>query len=157
MRSQMASARVASPIFWCHPPTSNCEQNIVEAFLQRASVSSSKSLASLSLSGQSNHSSRIKSLACRYRRRKFFVSGFTYLLRMTLRFCQTDKEKSSKSFSDLLLSLAADGRWIFSFESSGQVGPMMDSTINSCFPFKALCIFSISLDDYFFHNQSMYL
>ncbi len=92
-----------------------------------------------------------------YRRRKFFVSGFTYLLRMTLRFCQTDKEKSSKSFSDLLLSLAADGRWIFSFESSGQVGPMMDSTINSCFPFKALCIFSISLDDYFFHNQSMYL
>nr|AMP54791.1 hypothetical protein [uncultured bacterium]AMP55039.1 hypothetical protein [uncultured bacterium] len=75
---------------------------------------------------------------------------------MTLRFCQTDKEKSSKSFSDLLLSLAADGRWIFSFESSGQVGPMMDSTINSCFPFKALCIFSISLDDYFFHNQSMY-
>jgi hypothetical protein len=56
---------------------------------------------------------------------------------MTLRFCQTDKEKSSKSFSDLLLSLAADGRWIFSFESSGQVGPMMDSTINSCFPFKA--------------------
>jgi len=26
---------------------------------------------------------------------------------MTLRFCQTDKEKSSKSFSDLLLSLAA--------------------------------------------------
>ena len=66
-------------------------------------------------------------------------------------------EKSSKSFSDLLLSLAADGRWIFSFESSGQVGPMMDSTINSCFPFKALCIFSISLDDYFFHNQSMYL
>ena len=49
-----------------------------------------------------------------------------------------------------------EGR-IFSFESSGQVGPMMDSTINSCFPFKALCIFSISLDDYFFHNQSMYL
>ena len=71
--------------------------------------------------------------------------------------CQTDNKKSSKSFSDLLLSLAADGRWIFSFESSGQVGPMMDSTINSCFPFKALCIFSISLDDYFFHNQSMYL
>ena len=87
----------------------------------------------------------------------FLVSGFTYLLRMTLRFCQTDKEKSSKSFSDLLLSLAADGRWIFSFESSGQVGPMMDSTINSCFPFKALCIFLFLLMIIFFIiNQCTY-
>ncbi|MFQ6987127.1 MAG: hypothetical protein ACLRUL_10825 [Clostridia bacterium] len=34
-------------------------------------------------------------------------SGFTYLLRVTLRFCQMDNKKSSKSFSDLLLSLAA--------------------------------------------------
>ena len=106
---------------------------------------------------KNNHQEKYRKCRFGYRRRKFFVSGFTYLLRVTLRFCQTDKEKSSKSFSDLLLSLAADGRWIFSFESSGQVGPMMDSTINSCFPFKALCIFSISLDEYFFHNQSIYL
>ena len=34
-------------------------------------------------------------------------SGFTYLLRVSLRFCQMDNKKSSKSFSDLLLSLAA--------------------------------------------------
>ena len=32
-------------------------------------------------------------------------------------------KKSSKSFSDLLLSLAAGGRLIFSFESSGQGAP----------------------------------
>ncbi len=50
-------------------------------------------------------------------------SGFTYLLRVSLRFCQMDNKKSSKSFSDLLLSLAAGGRLIFSFESSGQGAP----------------------------------
>jgi len=33
------------------------------------------------------------------------------------------QQKSSKSFSDLLLSLAAGGRRLFSFESSGQGGP----------------------------------
>ena len=88
---------------------------------------------------------------------KIFVSGFTYLLRMTLRFCQTDKEKSSKSFSDLLLSLAADGRWIFSFESSGQVGPMMDSTINSCFPLRHCAFFLFLLMIIFFIiNQCTY-
>ena len=32
----------------------------------------------------------------------------------------TGQQKSSKSFSDLLLSLAAGGRLVFSFESSGQ-------------------------------------
>ena len=35
----------------------------------------------------------------------------------------TGQQKSSKSFSDLLLSLAAGGRLIFSFESSGQGAP----------------------------------
>ena len=35
----------------------------------------------------------------------------------------TGQQKSSKSFSDLLLSLAAGGRRLFSFESSGQGGP----------------------------------
>jgi len=35
----------------------------------------------------------------------------------------TRHKKSSKSFSDLLLSLAAGGRLIFSFESSGQGAP----------------------------------
>ena len=30
--------------------------------------------------------------------------------------CQIDNKKSSKSFSDLLLSLAAGGRLVFSFE-----------------------------------------
>ena len=30
--------------------------------------------------------------------------------------CQTDNKKSSKSFSDLLLSLAAGGRLVFCFE-----------------------------------------
>ena len=39
---------------------------------------------------------------------------------------RTGNKKSSKSFSDLLLSLAADGRLVFSFESSGQVAPMME-------------------------------
>ena len=53
-------------------------------------------------------------------------SGFTYLLRVTLRFCQMDNKKSSKSFSDLLLSLTAGERLVFSFESSGQVAPMME-------------------------------
>ena len=33
-------------------------------------------------------------------------------------------KKSSKSFSDLLLSLAAGGRLVFSFESSVQAGPI---------------------------------
>ena len=37
--------------------------------------------------------------------------------------CQIDNKKSSKSFSDLLLSLTAGGRRLFSFESSGQGGP----------------------------------
>ena len=39
------------------------------------------------------------------------------------------QQKSSKSFLDLLLSLAAGGRPVFSFESSGPIGPMMDSLI----------------------------
>ena len=38
--------------------------------------------------------------------------------------CQIDNKKSSKSFSDLLLSLAAGGRLVFSFESSGHGGPI---------------------------------
>ena len=44
------------------------------------------------------------------------------------RFCQMDTKKSSKSFSDLLLSLAAGGRLIFSFESSGQGAPKIKKT-----------------------------
>ena len=34
---------------------------------------------------------------------------------------EPDNKKSSKSFSDLLLSLAAGGRLVFSFEGSGRV------------------------------------
>ena len=38
-------------------------------------------------------------------------SGFIYLLRVRLRFCQMGNKKGSKSFSDLLLSLAAGSGW----------------------------------------------
>jgi len=38
---------------------------------------------------------------------------------------EPDNKKSSKSFSDLLLSLAAGGRLVFSFENSSKVSPMM--------------------------------
>ena len=46
-------------------------------------------------------------------------SGFTYLLRVSLRFCQMDNKKSSKSFSDLLLHVPLRGGWIFSFYAIG--------------------------------------
>ena len=36
------------------------------------------------------------------------------------------KQKAANLFQDLLLSLAAGGRQVFSFESSGQVAPMME-------------------------------
>ena len=75
------------------------------------------------------HSLHHRVLKFAKRDRQLF-SGFIYLLRVTLRFCQMNNKKSSKSFSDLLLSLAAGGRLVFSFESSSQVDPMMDSTIN---------------------------
>ena len=68
------------------------------------------------------------------------------------------KEKAGNLSQDFLPDGAADRRLLFSFESSGQVGPKMDRTINRIFPFKAYTfLFAISLDDYFFHNQSMYL
>ena len=82
---------------------------------------------SLATGGAENfpfHSLHHRVLKFAKRGRQLF-SGFTYLLRVTLRFCQMDNKKSSKSFSDLLLSLAAGGRLVFSFESSGQVGPKM--------------------------------
>ena len=66
MRSQMASASVGSPIFWCQPPTSNCEQKMVDAFLHLPSAISSRSRASGSLSGYNSHSSRIRSFICLY-------------------------------------------------------------------------------------------
>ena len=59
MRSQMASARIGSPILSRQPGTSNCEQKMVDAFLYLASAISSRSLASVSFSGYSNHSSKI--------------------------------------------------------------------------------------------------
>ncbi|MBC8628102.1 hypothetical protein H8712_05650 [Blautia stercoris] len=40
------------------------------------------------------------------------------------------QRKSRKPFHDFLLGGAAGGRLVFSFESSSQVDPMMDSTIN---------------------------
>ncbi|MCA5576492.1 hypothetical protein [Enterocloster clostridioformis] len=40
------------------------------------------------------------------------------------------KEKAGNRFSDFLLGGAAGGRLVFSFESSGQDGPMMDNSIN---------------------------
>ena len=52
------------------------------------------------------HSLHHRALKFAKRGRQLF-SGFIYLLRVTLRFCQMDNKKSSKSFSDLLLSLAA--------------------------------------------------
>ena len=39
-------------------------------------------------------------------------------------------EKKQETFSDFLLGGAAGGRLVFSFESSGQDGPMIDSLIN---------------------------
>ncbi|KAA8500927.1 hypothetical protein FNY66_10765 [Mediterraneibacter catenae] len=43
-------------------------------------------------------------------------------------------KRAGNLFQDFLLGGAAGGRLVFSFESSGQVGPMMDSTINFYFP-----------------------
>src|SRR5699024_4764124 len=54
------------------------------------------------------HSLQHRVLKFAKRGRQLF-SGFTYLLRVGLRFCQMDNKKSSKSFSDLLLLLAAGG------------------------------------------------
>ena len=56
------------------------------------------------------HSPHHRVLKFAKRGRQLF-SGFIYLLRVTLRFCQMDNKKSSKSFSDLLLLLAAGGGW----------------------------------------------
>ena len=39
-------------------------------------------------------------------------------------------KKKQETVSDFLPGGAAGGRLVFSFESSGQVGPMMDSSIN---------------------------
>jgi len=39
--------------------------------------------------------------------------------------CWTHAEKKQETFSDFLLGGAAGGRLVFSFESSGQGGPMM--------------------------------
>jgi hypothetical protein len=39
-------------------------------------------------------------------------------------------KKKQETVSDFLLGGAAGGRLVFSFESSGQCGPMMDSSIN---------------------------
>ena len=39
-------------------------------------------------------------------------------------------KKKQEPFHDFLLGGAAGGRLVFSFESSSQVDPMMDSTIN---------------------------
>lgn len=64
--SQMASARVGSLIFVCHPSTSNCEQNTVDARLYLASIISSKSRDSVSANLTSSHSSRINSCTCLY-------------------------------------------------------------------------------------------
>ena len=61
MRSQMASARMGSPILSRSPRSSNWKQKMVEAFLYLASAISSRSLASVSFSGYGNHSSRISS------------------------------------------------------------------------------------------------
>ena len=47
--------------------------------------------------------------------------------------CQTDNKKSSKSFSDLLLSLAAGGRLVFSFESLGLAGMTITRLANKNF------------------------
>ena len=62
------------------------------------------------------HSPHHRVLKFAKRGRQLF-SGFIYLLRVTLRFCQMDNKKSSKSFSDLLLLLAAGGGWYLVFNS----------------------------------------
>ena len=64
-------------------------------------------------------------------------SGFTYLLRVSLRFCQMDNKKSSKSFSDLLLSLAAGGRLVFSFGAYRSKRNLNSAEISYCFTYSS--------------------
>ena len=75
------------------------------------------------------HSLHHRILKSAKRGRQLF-SGYTYLLRVTLRFCQMDNKKSSKSFSDLLLSLAAPvGGWYLVLKVWGQVYPTTESQL----------------------------
>ena len=57
--SNMASAKVPSPILEYQAAVGNWEQNIVDATLCRDSTISKRSLASLSVSGTRHHSSII--------------------------------------------------------------------------------------------------
>ena len=66
--------------------------------------------------------------------------------------CQTDNKKSSKSFSDLLLSLAAGGRLVFSFENSFHIGMINGELLRYVFKRKRLLL------EYIPQNmQSLYL
>lgn len=82
------------------------------------------------------HSLHHRILKFAKRGRRLF-SGFTYLLRVTLRFCQTDNKKSSKSFSDLLLSLAAGGRLVFSFGAYRSKRNLNSAAISCCFTYSS--------------------
>ena len=65
---------------------------------------------------------------------------------------EPDNKKSSKSFSDLLLSLAAGGRLIFSFENSFHIGMINGELLHYVFKRKRLLL------EYIPQNmQSLYL
>ena len=65
---------------------------------------------------------------------------------------EPDTKKSSKSFSDLLLSLAAGGRLIFSFENSFHIGMINGELLHYVFKRKRLLL------EYIPQNmQSLYL
>ena len=82
------------------------------------------------------HSPHHRVLKFAKRGRQLF-SGFIYLLRVTLRFCQMDNKKSSKSFSDLLLSLAAGGRLVFSFGAYRSKRNLNSAEISCCFTYSS--------------------
>ena len=58
--SSMASANAPPPSLLCHPPTSNCEHNIVECILYLFSNTSNISCCSMLLVLTNSHSSRIR-------------------------------------------------------------------------------------------------
>lgn len=66
MRSQIASARIGSPIFSRQPGISNWEQKIVDAVRYRASAISRRSRASDCFSEYRSHSSSISSAGFLY-------------------------------------------------------------------------------------------
>src|SRR5699024_138118 len=56
--------------------------------------------------------------------------------------CQTDNKKSSKSVSDLLLSLAAGGRLVFSFSAYRSKRNLNSAAISCCFTYSSTSAFT---------------